>query len=118
MENDAVALVVACRAIGEEAIATEVLAAMQGYVRRLKEAGITATTVQISVDHLEGMIAYLLGDRDTGLSLLARAVDDGAFILPNEAYLQILYDDPSFAPIMARQRARVTKRSLQNPGLC
>jgi hypothetical protein len=28
------------------------------------------------------------------------------FILPNEAYLQTIYDDPGFAPIIAGQKAR------------
>jgi hypothetical protein len=28
------------------------------------------------------------------------------FILPNEAYLQTLYDDPGFTPIIAGQKAR------------
>ena len=51
-------------------------------------------------------IAYLAGEREQGLVLIAKAADGGFFILPNEAYLQTLYDDPGFAPIIARQESR------------
>jgi hypothetical protein len=59
-----------------------------------------------SVDFEEGLAAYLAGERGKGLALIARAVEDGYFILPNEAYLQTLYDDPGYAPIRAAQEAR------------
>jgi hypothetical protein len=54
-------------------------------------------------------IAYLAGEREQGLVLIAKAADGGFFILPNEAYLQTLYDDPGFAPILASQEARQTR---------
>ena len=38
--------------------------------------------------------------------LIAKAVEGGFFIMPWEAYLQELYDDPGFAPIRAIQEAR------------
>ena len=38
--------------------------------------------------------------------LTAKAVEDGFFILPGEACLQALYDDPGFAPIRGSQEAR------------
>lgn len=47
--------------------------------------------------------------RDLGLALIAKAVEDGYFILPKEAYLQTLYDDPGFAPILASQEPRQTR---------
>jgi hypothetical protein len=62
-----------------------------------------------SSDYEEGLAAYLSGARDQGLKLIARAAEKGFFILPNEAYLQTLYDDPGFAPIIAGQQARQTR---------
>jgi hypothetical protein len=38
--------------------------------------------------------------------LIARAVEDGYFITPREAYLQSLYEHPDFAAIRAVQEAR------------
>lgn len=102
--HEAVALIDIRRAAGEET--GELLTAMREYVNRLKEAGITGTNLVISVDYLEGITAYLSGERETGLSLIAQSVEKGTFILPNETYLKTLYDDPGFAPIMAQQKAR------------
>ena len=48
----------------------------------------------------------IAGEREKGLALIAKAADDGYFIRPNEAYLQTLYDNPGFAPILASQEAR------------
>jgi len=58
------------------------------------------------VDFEEGLAAYVSGERQTGLELIGKAVEDGFFIPPSEAYLQVLYDDPAFAPIRASQEAR------------
>jgi hypothetical protein len=58
------------------------------------------------VDYEEGLAAYLAGEHERGLSLIAKAAEDGFFIMPWEAYLQGLYDDPGFAPIRAKQEAR------------
>ena len=44
-----------------------------------------------------------------GLALIAKAVESGTFIPQSEAYLQVLYDDPAFAPIRARQEARQSR---------
>jgi len=59
-----------------------------------------------SADYEEGLAAYLSGERETGLALIAKGVEDGFFIPQKEAYLQVLYDDPGFAPIRAMQEAR------------
>ncbi|MGB5717982.1 MAG: hypothetical protein WBN81_12910, partial [Gammaproteobacteria bacterium] len=84
----------------------EILAAIKDNVRRYREAGYTNGTWYVSADFEEGVAAYLAGERERGLALIAKAADGGFFILPNEAYLQTLYDDPGFAPIIARQEAR------------
>ena len=44
-----------------------------------------------------------------GLTLIANALEDGTFIPQSEAYLRVLYDDPAFAPIRARQEARQSR---------
>jgi TolB-like protein len=100
------ALMVMRRDAGEEAGVDELMAAMQDDVRRHEEAGLTLTDIDDSVDYLEGIAAYLSGERERGLALIAKGAEDGFFIPPNEAYLQALYDDPGFAPIRASQEAR------------
>ena len=52
------------------------------------------------------LAAYLSGDRETGLALIDKGADGGVFIPQNEAYLQSLYGEPGFAPILARQKTR------------
>jgi hypothetical protein len=102
----AAALTAIRRDSGEDAEVGELLAAMRDNVRRYREAGITLTTVYVSADFEEGLTAFLSGEHEKGLTLIAKAAEDGYFILPNEAYLQELYDDPGFTPIRAGQEAR------------
>ena len=95
------------RDAGEEAEVGELVAAIRDNVRRYREAGITGASSNFRhTDWEEGLAAYLAGERERGLALIAKAAADGFFILPNEAYLQSLYDDPGFAPIRAMQEAR------------
>jgi TolB-like protein/Tfp pilus assembly protein PilF len=103
---DAAALIAVYREAGEDGEVRELLAAMRDDVRRLREAGMIRSIQEFSVDYEEGLAAYLSGERESGLALIAKAVEDGFFILPNEAYLQVLYDDPGFAPIRESQEAR------------
>jgi len=98
--DHAAALIVIRRADGEEANVGELIAAIKDNVRRSREAGI------ISVDYEEGLAAYLAGERERGLAQIAKGLEDGYFIPPKEAYLQVLNDDPGFAPIRASQEAR------------
>jgi len=104
--NHAAALIAIRRDAGEEAGVGELLAAIRDNVRRYREAGLTGRYWDTNVDHEEGIATFLAGEREKGLALIAKAAEDGYFILPNEAYLQTLYDDPDFAPILAGQRAR------------
>jgi TolB-like protein/Tfp pilus assembly protein PilF len=104
--ESAAALIAIRRDAGEDAEAAELLAAISDNVRRYHQAGIAGTKLIFSVDFEEGLVAYLAGGHEKGLALIAKAVEDGYFILPNEAYLQSLYDDPGFAPILADQEAR------------
>jgi TolB-like protein/Flp pilus assembly protein TadD len=109
----AAALIAIHRAAGEEATAAKVVVAIRENVRRAREAGMSytfkdgyETYLFSSIDYQEGLAAYLAGDRETGLMLIAQAVEDGTFIPEREAYLQALYDDPGFAPIRATQEER------------
>jgi TolB-like protein/Tfp pilus assembly protein PilF len=109
--SHAAALIAIRRDAGEVAEVNEVIAAIRDNVRRYREAGITGMTGgywNTNADYEEGLAAYLEGERERGLALIAKATDSGFFILPNEAYLQTLYDDPGFAPILAGQEARQT----------
>ena len=104
----AAALIAIRRAAGEETEVGELLAAIRDNVRRYREAGITRVNTgrNNSVDYEEGLADYLAGEREGGLALIAKAVEDGFIVLPGEAYLKVLYDDPGFAPIRASQEAR------------
>ena len=102
----AAALMAIRRVANADAGIGELIAAIRDDVRRKREAGIVRTGQIQSVDYDEGLAAFLVGEQETGLALIAKASADGFFIPPNEAYLQTLYDDPGFAPIRAGQEAR------------
>ena len=104
--GSAAALIDIRRAAGEEAEIGELVAAIKDNVGRYREAGITESRLFVSADLDEGVADYLAGDRERGLTLIAKAAQDGVFIMPTEAYLQTLYDDPGFAPIRASQETR------------
>jgi hypothetical protein len=100
------ALIAIRQAAGEEAKVGELVAAIKDNVRRYREAGIIRARQCCSVDYEAGFTAYLAGERERGLALIGKAAEDGFFMLPKEAYLQALYDDPGFARIRANQEAR------------
>jgi len=100
------ALIAIRRDAGEEDKVDELVAAIRDNVRRSREAGISRTIWDHSIDYQEGLSIYLSGNRERGLALIAKAAEDGLFIPQSEAYLQVLYDDPGFAPIRAGQEAR------------
>ncbi len=109
----AAALIDIRRDAGEEAEVGELVAAIRDDVRRYREAGVIRTGLfssgdyeEGSADYEEGLAAYLAGEPERGLALIANGVKDGLFIPQSETYLQALYDDPGFAPIRARQEAR------------
>jgi hypothetical protein len=106
LADHAAALIAIRRNAGEEAVVGELLAAIRDNVLRYREAGMIRADYSFSADYEEGLATYLSGEREKGLALIAKAVEDGYFILPKAAYLQTLYDDPGFAPILASQEAR------------
>jgi len=106
---DAAALVAIRRSAGDEEGALEVVKAIRDNVRRYREAGIVNGEVQPvrnRPDFEDGLASFLAGEREEGLALIAKAVEDGDFIWPNLAYLQVLYDDPGFALIRQMLNAR------------
>jgi len=102
----AAALIAARRDAGEEAKVGELVAAIRDNVRRYREAGIVGDGRSFGADFEEGLALFLSGDRERGLTLLDKGTEEGVFVRPHEAYFQSLYDDPGFAPILARQEAR------------
>jgi TolB-like protein len=102
----AAALITTRRETDENADVADLVLAIRDNVRRYREAGIVGDGRTFGVDYEEGLAEYLSGNREKGLALLDKAAQDGVFILPNEAYLQPLYADPGFAPILARQKTR------------
>ena len=102
----AAALIAVRRDAGEEDKVDEVVAAIMDNVRRYREAGIVGDGRSFGADYEEGIALYLSGDRERGLALIDKGTEDGVFIPTNVAYLQAIYDDPGFAPILARQEAR------------
>jgi adenylate cyclase len=103
--ESAAAMIAIRRDADKESEVDELLAAMRDNVRRYREAGMTTP----SADYEEGLVTYLEGERERGLALIARGTENGYFIPPGKAYLQTLYDDPGFAPILASQEARQTR---------
>jgi TolB-like protein/Tfp pilus assembly protein PilF len=104
--TSAAALIAIHRDAGEEAEVGKLVAAIRDNVHRYHEAGMTVADPFFSVDYEEGLAAYLSGESERGLALIAKAVEDGFFIWPNVVFLQALYDDVGFVPIRARQEAR------------
>lgn len=102
----ALALLAIHREAGEDATAGPLQTAIKDNVRRYHAAGVTRGELFWSVTFEEGISAFLEGDRDRGLALIARAVEDGNYIRPNAAWLQMLYDDPGFTQVLATQKAR------------
>jgi len=108
--NFVLALLSARHAQGNEAGDSKLKLALREAVRRYGEAGLTTCDVFIGcVDFDAGISAYLDGDRERGLLLIARSIEAGYLIPPNISYLQFLYDDAGFAAIRQQQAERQTR---------
>jgi tetratricopeptide (TPR) repeat protein len=110
--NAAYALIAIRRETG--AGVDDLLAALKDHVQRLREAGLVKSVsggfvTMANTDFEEGMVEFLSGHRERGLELISRAFEAGWVIEPNNAYLQVLYNDPGFAPIQERQQARLAQ---------
>jgi hypothetical protein len=102
--ESAFALIAARRDAGDDD--ADVLRAMYEHVRRLREGGATGSSWSYSPVFEDGVVGFLSGDRELGLTLIAKAAEDGYFIAPNVAYFQDIYADPGFVPIREGQLAR------------
>jgi TolB-like protein/Tfp pilus assembly protein PilF len=105
---EAAALISIRRRADEKDTADELITALQEDARRLRHAGMVGGT-SFNLDYQEGLAAYLDGQQQMGLELIAQAVEQGFYISPNEAYLQDLYEDPGFQPIRKAQEERQTR---------
>jgi hypothetical protein len=100
------ALIAVLRQAGDEAGANQVLTEFKDYIRSNREAGYVVTGWDTSVDYSDGIAAYLAGDRDTGLALIAKAAEAGYWIRPPSTFQQAMYQDPGFAAILEKQKIR------------
>ncbi len=103
--REAIALVAMRRAAGEEVKANELLLVMKEQIRRARSAGFGTSRSRMSIDYEEGLVLYFSGEQKKGLALIARAVNDGYFIMTDIAYLQDLHNDPEFASVLGVQQA-------------
>jgi tetratricopeptide (TPR) repeat protein len=90
----------------------ELEVALRDAVRRYAEAGLVLCDVLSGgcVHFDAGISAYLDGNREQGLALIAQSVETGYYVPPNHAFLQFLYDDPGFGAILERQAAHQTRQ--------
>jgi len=100
------ALIAVLRDAGDTAGASQILKEFTEYIHRYRDAGIVLTRWDTSMDYLEGIAAYLAGERDTGLALISKAAEDGYWIRPPAAFQLSMYQDPGFAAILEKQRVR------------
>jgi TolB-like protein/DNA-binding winged helix-turn-helix (wHTH) protein len=108
--HNAASLIAIRRDAGAGADVGELLAAIRDHVRRCRDAGIIRFANRHGmVDYNEGLANYLDGEREKGLALIAKGMEDGYFTSLKAPYLQELYDDPGFAPIRARRKARLAR---------
>jgi len=97
--DDAVALTVIRQAAGAET--EELVMAIDDHIRRLREVGDNR-----QANYEAGIAAFLTGERERGLALIAEEVENGRYLPLQHAYLQTLYDDPGFAQIRKMQETR------------
>ena len=91
---------------GDTQGAAQVIDELRANVRRMRDAGITVTERDQSVDYQEGLAMYLAGDRVEGLQIIARAVDDGLWVVPMYPFQEARFRDPAFAAILAVNKSR------------
>jgi TolB-like protein/DNA-binding winged helix-turn-helix (wHTH) protein/Tfp pilus assembly protein PilF len=102
----AAALIAARRDADADSDITDVLDAINFNVDRQREARMTFTYALFSIDFDEGYADFMAGDRERGIGLIAKAATEGFFILPAEAYFDVLHEDSRFAEILERQVER------------
>ena len=102
-------LVFVRRAAGQDA--SDIIAGIRDNVRRLEEAGVVLNYRDESPDFSAGIADYLDGKREAGLARMQKAVEEGYFVPVGEHYLQPMFDDPGFTPILAIQKEHQARES-------
>ena len=101
------ALIAVRRDANDDEGADEVLQEMRKNVGRLRDAEIGLLSWEYkSVDYQEGVAAYLSGERDEGLELIAKAAKDGYWIQPPFGFQIEMYREPEFELILQKQAIR------------
>jgi TolB-like protein/DNA-binding winged helix-turn-helix (wHTH) protein len=94
---------------GDAAGAEAILDAIDAELVRVRQAGINTTRRAASPDFMGGISRFLRGDREGGLALVHKAVEDGYYVRLEAPFLESLVTDPGFAPIRQLQRANVAR---------
>ncbi len=102
---DATALIQARSASGSDADVDVILDAMNADVQRLRLAGFIGDGLSKSTDYAAALVSLQSGEREQGFAFLEAAVDQGTYIPTKLEFLRFMYDDPGFAPILAKQKA-------------
>ena len=102
---DATALIQARSASGSDADVDVILDAMNADVQRLRLAGFIGDGLFKSTDYAAALVSLQSGEREQGFAFLEAAVDQGTYIPTKLEFLRFMYDDPGFAPILAKQKA-------------
>lgn len=97
-----IALVAARMAAGDETEARALVTLVRKRIAQKKSAEIIDP--QLDID--QGLMLYLVGDRQAGLTVLADGVRRGGYVPPWPVPLADLMADADFAPILAMQNAK------------
>ena len=79
----------------------DILMATDDHIDRLRRAGFTRTA-----NLHEGYFAYLGVERERGLDLIAKEVENGKFLRLTQARYRFVHDDPGFTRILNIQQVR------------
>lgn len=100
------ALIAILRNAGQKAAADQVLAELNDSLRGHRDAGNTATKWDASLDYLEGVAAYLAGERDNAFALMSKAAADGYWVRPPSVFQRPRYQEREFVAILEEQAIR------------
>lgn len=111
--DDIATLIDMRRSFDFESDISDLLSVTKESARREIDAGIIVTGIRGKPYYVLGLATFLEGDRDRGIELIGEAMDFGYVIPLKMAYLQSLYNDPGFKPMLAAQEARLTSERNQ-----
>lgn len=100
------ALVTTHREAGDVERAKKILDLMEAGVRKNRQFLASTSGWYESVDYKAGIVESLSGNRETGVALIAKAVDEGFWLSPPSPFQEPMYDDPAIVEILDRQKIR------------